>query len=90
MGIKFFSHKDDTKIINFDEGVLNLWPFFWGNVNFKICHFRLKSHIDVPKIFHCLAPAGKVSALELKNEDNMNKEKHLLRNSAVLQSGKGT
>ena len=26
--IKFFSQQDDTKIVNFDEGVLILWPFF--------------------------------------------------------------
>ena len=26
--IKFFSKQDDTKIVNFDEGVLILWPFF--------------------------------------------------------------
>ena len=25
--IKFFSQQDDTKIVNFDEGVLILWPF---------------------------------------------------------------
>ena len=26
--IKFFSQEDDTKNVNFDEGVLILWPFF--------------------------------------------------------------
>ena len=26
--IKFFPQLDDTKIVNFDEGVLILWPFF--------------------------------------------------------------
>ena len=26
--IKFFSQQDDTKIVNFDEGVLLLWPYF--------------------------------------------------------------
>ena len=26
--MKFFSHQDDTKIVNFDKGVLILWPFF--------------------------------------------------------------
>ena len=26
--IKFFSQQDDTKIVNFDKGVLILWPFF--------------------------------------------------------------
>ena len=28
MRIEFFSQQNDTKIINFDEGVLILWPFF--------------------------------------------------------------
>ena len=26
--IKFFPQQDNTKIVNFDEGVLILWPFF--------------------------------------------------------------
>ena len=26
--IEFFSQQDNTKIVNFDEGVLILWPFF--------------------------------------------------------------
>ena len=26
--IEFFSKQNNTKIINFDEGVLILWPFF--------------------------------------------------------------
>ena len=84
--IEFFSQQNDTKIINFDEGVLILWPFFWGHVIFKICHFRLKSHNWRTANFHCLAPPGKVSALALKNEESMNKEKHSLRNFAALQS----
>ena len=82
--IKFFSQQDDTKIVHFDEGVLILWPFFWGNVIFKIYHFCLKSHNWRTKNFNCLASLGKVSALALKNEDSMNKEKHSLRNSTVL------
>ena len=41
--IKFFSQQDDTKIVNFDEGVLILWPFFWGNVIFKMCSLCIKS-----------------------------------------------
>ena len=61
--IKFFPQQDDTKIFNFDEGVLILWPFFWGNVIFKICPSISKLTIHVPKIFHCLASLGKVSAL---------------------------
>ena len=73
MRLEFFSQQNDTKISNFDEGVLILWPFFWGNVIFKICHFCLKSHNWRTTNFHCLA-------LALKNEDSMNKEKHSLRN----------
>ena len=34
---KFFFQQNDTKINNFDEGVLILEPLFWGNVIFKIC-----------------------------------------------------
>ena len=84
---KFFSQQDDTKIINFDEGVLILWPFFWGNVTFKICPSVSKVTIDVLKILHCLASPGNRSALALKYEDSMNKEQHSLCNFAVLQSG---
>ena len=82
--------QDDTKIINFDEGVLILCPFFWGNVIFQICHFCLKSHYWLPKCFHYLASPGKdLFALALKIENSMNKEmaKHSLLNFAVLQSG---
>ena len=63
--IKFFSQQDDTKNVNFDEGVLILWPFFWGNVIFKIYPSISKVTIYVPKIFHCLASPGKVVALAL-------------------------
>ena len=49
--IKFFSQEDDTKIVNFDEGVLILWPFFWGIVIFKICSSVSKVKIYVPKYF---------------------------------------
>ena len=84
--IEFFSQQNYTKIIKFDEGVLILWLFFWGNVIFKFCHFCLKSHNWRTKNLHCLAPLVKVSALALKNEDSMNKEKHSLHNFPVLQS----
>ena len=40
----FFFQQNDTKINDFDEGVLILEPFFWGNVIFKICFFCIKSH----------------------------------------------
>ena len=63
--IEFFSQQNDTKIINFDEGVLILWPFFLGNVIFKICHFCLNSHNWRTANFHCLAPPGRVFALAL-------------------------
>ena len=33
-----FFQQDDTKIVNFDEGVLILEPFFWGNVIFQNLH----------------------------------------------------
>ena len=80
MRIVFFSQQNYIKIINFDEGVLILWPFFWGNV---ILHFCLKSHNWRTANFRCLAHPGKVSALALKNEDSTNKEKHSLRNFAA-------
>ena len=63
--IKFFSQQDDTKIVNFDEGVLIILPFFWGNDIFKICPSFSKVTIYVPKIFYCLASPSKVSALAL-------------------------
>ena len=63
--IKLFFQQDDTKIINFDEGVWILWPFFWGNVIFKIGHFCLKSHKLRTENIHCLAPPGKVCDLAL-------------------------
>ena len=40
----FFFQENDTKISDFDEGVLILEPFFWSNVIFKICFFCIKSH----------------------------------------------
>ena len=78
MRIEFFSQQNDTKIINFDEGVLILWQFFWGSVIFKIWHFCLKSHKWRTENFHCFAPPGKVSVLALINKDSMNKEKHIM------------
>ena len=63
--MKFFSQQDDTKIVNFDEGVLILWPFFLGNVIFKIYPSISKVTIYVPKMFHFVASPGKLSALAL-------------------------
>ena len=64
--IKFFSQQDDTKIVNFDEGVLILWPFFWGNVIFKICPSFSEVTIYVPKVLHCLLPRVKCLLLLCK------------------------
>ena len=86
--IKFFSQQDDTNNANFDEGVLI--PILWCNVIFKICTSISKVTIYVPKIFHCLASPGKVSALALLSEASVNSEKHSLRNFAALQSGGAT
>ena len=41
---KVFFQQNDTKINNFDEGVLILEPIFWGNLIFKLCFFSIKSH----------------------------------------------
>ena len=77
--IEFFFQHNDTTIINFDEGVLILWPFSEA-MSFSKC---------ATSVSNCLAPPGKVSALAVKNEDSMNKEKHSLHNFAVLQSRGG-
>ena len=82
--------QDDTKIINFDEGVSILWPFFWGNVIFKICHCLFKSHNWLTEKFNCLASPGKCLLLLCKTKTAWIKRSHSLRNSAVLQSGEGT
>ena len=65
--IKFFFKQDDTKIVNFDEGVLILEPFFWGNVIFKICTFCIKSHVWGREEFLWVAPADS-NAAKLRNE----------------------
>ena len=65
--IKFFFQQDDTKIVNFDEGVLILEPFFWGNVIFKICSFCIKSHVWGREEFLWVAPPD-CNAAKLCNE----------------------
>ena len=37
MSKTIFFQQNDTTIKDFDEGVLILEQFFWGNVIFKIC-----------------------------------------------------
>ena len=44
MSIKFFFQQNDTKITDFDEGILILEPFYWGNEITNICFFCIKSH----------------------------------------------
>ena len=67
--IKFFFQQDDTKIVNFDEGVLILEPFIWGNVIFKICTFCIKSHVWGREEFLWVAPPDSNAA---KTSDVMN------------------
>ena len=65
--IKFFFQQGDTKIVNFDEGVLILGPFFWGNVIFKMCTFCIKSYVWGREEFLWVAPPDS-NAAELRNE----------------------
>ena len=51
MSRTFFSQQNDTKSNDFDEGILILEPYFWGNVIFKICSFCIKSHDEVGRNF---------------------------------------
>ena len=45
MSRTFFFQQNDTKINDFDEGILILEPFFLVNVIFKIRSFCIKSHV---------------------------------------------
>ena len=46
MSETFFFQQNDTKIKDFDKGVLILEQFFWGNVNFQnSAPFGIKSHV---------------------------------------------
>ena len=65
--IKFFFQQDDTKIVNFDEGVLILEPLFWGIVIFKFCTFCIKSHVWGREEFLWVAPPDS-NAAKLRNE----------------------
>ena len=40
-----YFQQNDTKISDFDEGVLIVEPLFWGNVIFKIRSFCIESHV---------------------------------------------
>ena len=67
MNRTFFFLQNDTKINDFDEGVLILKPFFWGNVIFKICSFCIKSHVWGREEFLWVAPPD-CNAAKLRNE----------------------
>ena len=62
-----FIQQNDTKINDFDEDVLILEPFFWGNVIFKICSICIKSHIWGREEFLWVAPPD-CNAVQLRNE----------------------
>ena len=56
MSRTFFFQQNDTKINDFDEGILIPEPFFWGNVVFKICSFCIESHVRSREEFLWVAP----------------------------------
>ena len=64
---QFFFQQNDTKIKDFDEGVLIVEPFFWGNVIFNICYFCIKSHDWGGEEFLWVAPPD-CSTTKLRNE----------------------
>ena len=55
------------QIVNFDEGVLILEPFLWGNVIFKIFTFCIKSRVWGREEFLWVAPPDSNPA-KLRNE----------------------
>ena len=57
MSKTFFFQQNETKIKDFDEGVLILEQFFWGNVIFKICSCCIKSHVWGREEILWVAPA---------------------------------
>ena len=67
MNRTFFFLQIDTKINDFDEGILILEPFFWGNVIFKICSFCIKSPVWGREEFLWLAPPD-CNVAKLRNE----------------------
>ena len=90
--IKFFFHcKMTPRSLILMKAILILWPFFWGNVIFKICRFYLKSHnLRKWKFSIVWLPRVKCLLLLCKAKPYMNKEKNSLRNFAVLEFGGAT
>ena len=66
MSRTFFFQQNDTKINDFDEGILIPEPFFWGNVIFQICSFCIKSLVRSREVFLWVAPPD-CSAAKLPN-----------------------
>ena len=67
MSRTFFFQQNDTNINDFDEVVLILQPFSWGNIIFKICSFCIKSHVSGREEFLWVAPP-ECNAAKLRNE----------------------
>ena len=64
---KFFFQQNDTKINDFEEGVLILELFFWSNVIFKICFFYIKSH-DWGREEFLWVPSPDCNTAKLRND----------------------
>ena len=64
MNRTFFFLQNDININDFDEGVLILEPFFWGNVILKSCSFCIKSqwHVWGREEFLWVAPPDYTAA----------------------------
>ena len=67
MSKTFLFQQNDTKIKDFDEGIIILEQFFWGNVIFKICSFCIKSRVWGREEFLWVAPPD-CNAAKLRNE----------------------
>ena len=67
MSRTFFFQQNDTKINDFDEGILILEPFFWVSVIFKIRSLCIKSHVWGREEFLGVAPPDS-NATKLRNE----------------------
>ena len=67
MSRTIFLLQNDTEINDFDEGILILEPFSWGNVICKISSFCIKSHVWGREEFLWVAPLD-CNAAKLRNE----------------------
>ena len=94
MSRTLFFLQNDTKINDFDEGILNLEPFSWGSVIFKIFSFCIKSHVWGREEFLWVASPDSHSA-KLRNECLLfihagfalqNKSRHFTRGSQTMEN----